>query len=566
MVQALNSTNHTTIPFNDQKAGTSGLRKSTKVFQQINYVENFIQSFLKALAEDIDKECANEKVSLFVGGDGRFFVPECTAAILKICAANSRIKKIYVAKDGVMSTPAVSCCIRKYKTFAGIILTASHNPGGPENDFGIKFNCSNGGPALQALTDKVFTISKKISEYDQVMGLECDFTKVGETFFKIGDRDFSVEVVDSVQDYSDLMKQIFDFEALKEYFSSGVKVTVDALNGVMGPYVKKILCEELGMPESEAHNCVPLPDFGGLHPDPNLTYAKTLVDLMKKGEHDFGAAFDGDGDRNMILGRDAFFVTPCDSVAVLGANLEVIPYFKREGVKGFARSMPTSGALDLVAKSLGKECYETPTGWKFFGNLMDANKLSLCGEESFGTGSDHIREKDGLWAVLAWLSILAANKANVKEVLLGHWNKFGRNFFTRYDYEGCDSESANKVMQQLKDLFKQADFVGRQLNYGDKSYEVKLADDFQYTDPIDNVVTKNQGLRILFADGSRIVFRLSGTGSSGATIRLYVDSYENDAAKYELDAQIVLKPLVEIALEISKLTEFTGRKEPTVIT
>lgn len=334
----------------------------------------------------------------------------------------------------------------------------------------------------------------------------------------------------------------------------------------MGPYVKKILCEELGMPENEAYNCIPLPDFGGLHPDPNLTYAKCLVDLLEKGEHDFGAAFDGDGDRNMILGKDAFFVTPCDSVAVLAANLDTIPYFRREGIKGFARSMPTSGALDLVAKSLGKECYETPTGWKFFGNLMDAGKLSLCGEESFGTGSDHIREKDGLWAVLAWLSILEAKKTNVKDLLLNHWNKFGRNFFTRYDFEGVDSESANKVMNHLKEQFKETDFVGKTLKHGDKTYVVKLADDFQYTDPIDHVVTKNQGLRILFEDGSRIVFRLSGTGSSGATIRLYVDSYENDPSKYQLDAQVVLKPLVKIALEVSKLTEFTGREKPTVIT
>jgi len=566
-VKELGITKHTTIPFNDQKAGTSGLRKSTKVFQQINYVENFIQSFLKALNEDIEKECKpDEKVSLFVGGDGRYFVPECTIKILKICAAHPRINKIYVAKDGLMSTPAVSCCIRKYKTFAGIILTASHNPGGIDNDFGIKFNCSNGGPALQNLTDKVFTISKTISEFEQVMPLECDIAKIGEHEFQIEDRNFNIQIIDSVQDYSDLMKNIFDFDALRAYFKSGTKITVNALNGVMGPYVTKILCEELGMSISEAHNCTPLPDFGGLHPDPNLTYAKSLVDLLKKGEHDFGAAFDGDGDRNMILGKNAFFVTPCDSVAVLAANLETIPYFQREGVKGFARSMPTSGALDLVAKSLGKECYETPTGWKFFGNLMDANKLSLCGEESFGTGSDHIREKDGLWAVLAWLSILEAKKLSVKDVLLEHWTKYGRNFFTRYDYEGCDSESAGKVMNTLEELFKQSDFVGKELTYGDKKYTVALADNFQYTDPIDKIVTKNQGLRILFKDGSRIVFRLSGTGSSGATIRLYVDSYENEPSKYELDAQVVLKPLVKIALQLSKLTEFTGREEPTVIT
>jgi phosphoglucomutase len=308
----------------------------------------------------------------------------------------------------------------------------------------------------------------------------------------------------------------------------------------MGPYVKRILCDELGMAASEAYNCTPLPDFGGLHPDPNLTYARVLVDLMEKGEHDFGAAFDGDGDRNMILGRNAFFITPCDSVAVLAANLDLIPYFQRNGVHGFARSMPTSGALDRVAKDLGKECFETPTGWKFFGNLMDAGRLSLCGEESFGTGSDHIREKDGLWAVLAWLSVMAARKTTIRDILLSHWGKYGRNFFSRYDYEEVDSEAANKVMQHLQQTFNNAsEFIGKEFSHSGKTYKVALADDFQYTDPIDHSLTTKQGLRIVFADGSRLVFRLSGTGSHGATVRMYVDSYENDASKYELDAQVI---------------------------
>lgn len=355
---SLKVSKHSTTPFKDQKAGTSGLRKSTKHFQQANYVENFIQSFFNALNEDIDKESPDQRVTLMVGGDGRFYGLECIAKILKMSAANPRIHKVIVAQNGLMSTPAVSCCIRKYKTFAGIILTASHNPGGPENDFGIKFNCSNGGPALQHFTDKVYTISTKISEFELVDGLECDVSKVGEFKFEVEEREFLVQVIDSVQDYLELMQSIFNFDKLKAFLSSGVKVTVNALNGVMGPYVMRILCQELGMPESEAFNCTPLPDFGGMHPDPNLTYAKTLVDLMQKGEHDFGAAFDGDGDRNMILGKNAFFLTPCDSVAALAANLETIPYFQREGVKGFARSMPTSGALDLVAKALGKECYE----------------------------------------------------------------------------------------------------------------------------------------------------------------------------------------------------------------
>lgn len=356
---SFNTTTRKTSPFKDQKAGTSGLRKNTKVFQQENYVENFIQSFFNALNEDVEKELGESgRVSIMVGGDGRFYGIECVARILKLAAANPKINRVIVAQNGLMSTPAVSCCIRKYKTFAGIILTASHNPGGPNADFGIKFNCSNGGPALQHFTDKIFTISTQISEYHLVENFECDISQIGERKFDIQGREFVVQVIDSVQDYLELMQQIFDFDALKEYFKSGVKITVDSLNGVVGPYAKRILCQELGMPVSEARNCDPLPDFGGFHPDPNLTYAKSLVDLMKKGEHDFGAAFDGDGDRNMILGKDAFFITPCDSVAVLAANLNLIPYFQREGIKGFARSMPTSGALDLVAKEMGMKCFE----------------------------------------------------------------------------------------------------------------------------------------------------------------------------------------------------------------
>lgn len=355
----LTVTKRQTTPYNDQKAGTSGLRKSTKVFQQENYVENFIQTFFNALNEDIKKEIGETgQVAIMVGGDGRYFGLECVAKILQIAAANPRISKVIVAQNGLMSTPAVSCCIRKYKTFAGIILTASHNPGGANADFGIKFNCSNGGPALAHFTDNIYTLSTKITEYHLVENLKCDVSKIGEQKFDIQGRDFSVQVIDSVQDYLELMQEIFDFNSLREFFKSGVRITVDALNGVMGPYVKRILCKELGMPDSEAHNCVPLPDFGGFHPDPNLTYAKSLVDLMKKGEHDFGAAFDGDGDRNMILGKNAFFITPCDSVAVLAANLSLIPYFQREGIKGFARSMPTSGALDLVAKDMGMKCFE----------------------------------------------------------------------------------------------------------------------------------------------------------------------------------------------------------------
>jgi len=572
-MSSLKSKTLPTTPFADQKPGTSGLRKSTKRFQESHYVENFVQSYFNAISADIRSSSVEQgKRSLVVGGDARYFSVDCIKKIIKLAAANPDIDRLIVAKNGLMSTPAVSAVIRKYKAYGGLILTASHNPGGPDADFGIKFNSANGGPALSALTDKVFELSTKLAEYHEVTeSPACDLTEIGEHNFVVDEekRAFSIKIIDSVDDYSSLMKEIFDFDKIKAFLASGkCKLTVNSLNGVMGPYVKRILCGELGMPESEAINCEPMEDFGGLHPDPNLTYAKSLVDLMKKGEHDFGAAFDGDGDRNMILGRNAFFVCPCDSIAVLAAHLEKIPYFKREGVKGFARSMPTSGALDLVAKSLGKECYETPTGWKFFGNLMDAGKLSLCGEESFGTGSDHIREKDGLWAVLAWLSVLEANQMTCEEMLTAHWTKFGRNFFTRYDFEDCDNESAKKVMEHLKMEFASKDFVGRafKTTQQGKEYRVKLADDFQYTDPVDKSLTTNQGLRIVFDDGSRCVFRLSGTSSTSATIRLYVDSYESDATTFKMDAQQVLRPLIDLALELGKFKDFVNRTEPTVIT
>uniref|UniRef100_A0A8D1C836 Phosphoglucomutase-1 n=1 Tax=Sus scrofa TaxID=9823 RepID=A0A8D1C836_PIG len=516
-----------TKAYQDQKPGTSGLRKRVKVFQSsANYAENFIQSIISTV-----EPAHRQEATLVVGGDGRFYMKEAIQLIVRIAAANG-IGRLVIGQNGILSTPAVSCIIRKIKAIGGIILTASHNPGGPNGDFGIKFNISNGGPAPEAITDKIFQISKTIEEYAICPDLKVDLGVLG--------------------------KQQFDLENKFKPFT-GTRCMPGI---VVGPYVKKILCEELGAPANSAVNCVPLEDFGGHHPDPNLTYAADLVETMKTGEHDFGAAFDGDGDRNMILGKHGFFVNPSDSVAVIAANIFSIPYFQQTGVRGFARSMPTSGALDRVANATKIALYETPTGWKFFGNLMDASKLSLCGEESFGTGSDHIREKDGLWAVLAWLSILATRKQSVEDILKDHWQKYGRNFFTRYDYEEVEAEGANKMMKELEALISDRSFVGKQFPVGDKVYTVEKIDNFEYSDPVDGSISRNQGLRVIFADGSRIIFRLSGTGSAGATIRLYIDSYEKDLAKIYQDPQVMLAPLISIALKMSQLQERTGRTAP----
>ncbi|XP_043941492.1 phosphoglucomutase-1 isoform X2 [Protopterus annectens] len=554
-----------TKPYTDQKPGTSGLRKRVTVFQNsAHYAENFIQSIISTIDPS-----ERQEGTLVVGGDGRFYLKESIKLIIGIAAANG-IGRLVIGQNGILSTPAVSCITRKIKAIGGIILTASHNPGGPSGDFGIKFNTSNGGPAPEAITDKIFQISKTIEEYAICPDLEVDLGTLGKQQFDLENKfkPFTVEIIDPVEAYGNMLRNIFDFSILKELLSgpNRWKIRIDAMHGVMGPYVKKILCEELGSPANSAVNCVPLEDFGGHHPDPNLTYAADLVETMKTGEYDFGAAFDGDGDRNMILGKNGFFVNPSDSVAVIAANIFTIPYFQQTGVRGFARSMPTSGALDRVARATKIALYETPTGWKFFGNLMDANKLSLCGEESFGTGSDHIREKDGLWAVLAWLSIIAVRKQSVEEILKDHWQKFGRNFFTRYDYEEVDAEAASKMMADLESMMLDRSFIGQKFSAGDKVYVVDKADNFEYSDPVDGSISRNQGLRIIFTDGSRIIYRLSGTGSAGATIRLYIDSYEKDVSKIYQEPQVMLGPLVTIALKISQLHERTGRSGPTVIT
>ena len=490
----------TTQPFSDQKPGTSGLRKKVPVFRQPHYLENFVQSIFDSIA-------APKNATLALGGDGRFYNREAIQVILKMAAANG-FGKVLVGQGGILSTPAASCVIRKYQTFGGIILSASHNPGGPDGDFGIKFNNSNGGPASETVTEAIFSKSKALNEYRILDAADVALDALGT--FSLGE--MQVEVIDPVSDYADLMESLFDFAAIRSLLTGGFRIKFDAMHAVNGPYAKEILERRLGALVGSVMNFVPLEDFGGGHPDPNLTYAHELVEIMY-GDNapEFGAASDGDGDRNMILGNH-FFVTPSDSLALIAANATLAPGYK-QGLAGIARSMPTSAAADRVAQALNIPCYETPTGWKFFGNLMDAGKVTLCGEESFGTGSNHVREKDGLWAVLFWLNILAARRQSVESIVREHWAKFGRNFYSRYDYEGLPTEAAQGVMQHVKDQF--AALHGAQLG----KYTVKFCDDFSYTDPVDASVSKGQGVRIIFIDGSRIIFRLSGTGTEGATLR-----------------------------------------------
>ncbi|XP_020795244.1 LOW QUALITY PROTEIN: phosphoglucomutase-1-like [Boleophthalmus pectinirostris] len=550
-----------TAPYPDQRPGTSGLRKRVSLFQtRPYYLHNFIQSIFSSI--DLRDRQGSTVV---LGGDGRFFNKTAIEVTVQMAAANG-VGRVIIGHHGILSTPALSCVIRKYKAIGGIILTASHNPGGPEGYFGIKFNVSNGGPAKEAITNKIFQISRTIEEFAICPGLRVDLTTVGKQSFDLENKfkPFKVEIVDSVESYANLLRNIFDFATLKEllFKENQIKIRVDAMHGVAGPYVKRILCEELGCPASSVVNCTPLEDFGGQPPNP--TYAADLVEDMRSGLWDFGAAFDGDGDRNMILGRNGFFVSPSDSVAVIADNIFCIPYFQQTGVRGFARSMPTSAALDRVAKATKIELYETPTGWKFFGNLMDAGCLSLCGEESFGTGSDHIREKDGLWAVLAWLSILAARRQSVEDILKDHWLKYGRNYYTRYDYENVDIDTACEMMEDLEILITDKSFVRQRFAVEDKIFQVEKADNFEYTDPVDSTISRNQGLRIIFSDGSRIIYRLSGTSSEGATVRIYIDSYERHNVFQ--DTQVMLSPLATIAVKISQLHHRTRRTGPSVIT
>jgi phosphoglucomutase len=537
-----------TKPFTDQKPGTSGLRKSVKVFQTPNYLENFVQSIFDSL-----DGCEDQ--TLVLGGDGRYYNRQAIQTILKMAAANG-IGRILVGRGGILSTPAASCVIREEKAYGGIVLSASHNPGGPNGDFGIKYNITNGGPAPEKVTEAIYARSQVIDSYKILEAADINLDREGS--FKLGT--MSVEVIDPTAAYSKLMQSLFDFDRIQSLLTSGkFRICVDSMHAVTGGYAHYLFEKRLGAPAGTVINGTPLEDFGGGHPDPNLVYAHELVDILfGKDAPDFGAASDGDGDRNMILGRN-FFVTPSDSLAILTANAHLVPGYSK-GIAGVARSMPTSAAVDKVAAKLGIDCYETPTGWKFFGNLLDANQATLCGEESFGTGSNHVREKDGLWAVLFWLNILAVTGKSVEQIVREHWQTYGRNFYSRHDYEEVDSARANDLMERLRGML--ASMPGNKFG----SYTVEYSDDFSYTDPVDGSVSKKQGIRIGFTDGSRLIFRLSGTGTKGATLRVYLESYEPDASKHNVDPQTALAELISLAEEIAQIRKFTDREAPTVIT
>jgi phosphoglucomutase len=537
----------TTSPFDDQKPGTSGLRKKVRIFQQPHYLENFVQSIF-------DTQPGLQGGILVVGGDGRFYNREAIQIILRMAAAHG-VAHCLVGQGGLMSTPAVSCVIRKYAAQGGIILSASHNPAGPEEDFGIKFNIANGGPAPEKVTEAIYARTRSIGEYHILEAGPIDLDWQGS--LALGE--MRIEIIDPVADYAELMAGQFDFPAIRRLLAGDFRMRFDAMHAVTGPYARVILEERLGAPAGTVINGIPLEDFGGGHPDPNLVHAAALV-AMTKGDAgvDFAAASDGDGDRNMILGRDCF-VTPSDSLAVLAANARAFPAYK-DGIPGVARSMPTSQAVDRVARAEGIECFETPTGWKFFGNLLDAGRIAFCGEESFGTGSSHVREKDGVWAVLAWLNLLAVRGESVRGIMNAHWAKFGRNYYTRHDYEGVDKSAAETLMDDLH--ARLPGLPGTRPG----EHVVVYADDFAYTDPIDGSVSEHQGIRIGLEDDSRIVFRLSGTGTAGATLRLYLEAFEADVSKQQQDTQTVLNTLIGIAEEIAQIKRHTGREKPDVIT
>ncbi len=536
-----------TKPYDDQKPGTSGLRKKVPHFQQPNYVENFIQSIFDSLE-------GFEGKTLVIGGDGRYFNREVIQTALKMAAAND-FGKVLVGRGGLLSTPAASNVIRKYHAFGGIILSASHNPGGPQEDFGIKYNIGNGGPAPERITEAIYERTRQIDEYRILDAPDLDLDTVGSlTLGKM-----TVQVIDPVTDYAELMESLFDFPAIRQMFAGGFRMAFDAMSAVTGPYATEILENRLGAAPGTVRNGTPLPDFGGHHPDPNLVHAKALYDeMMGKDAPDFGAASDGDGDRNLIIGR-GIFITPSDSLALLAANAQLAPGYAG-GLAGIARSMPTSAAADRVAAKLGIGMYETPTGWKFFGNLLDAGFVTICGEESAGTGSNHVREKDGLWAVLLWLNILAARKESAKAIVEAHWKEYGRNYYARHDYEGVDTAGANALVEGLRG--KLADLPGSKV----AGLKVEAADDFTYKDPIDGSVSAKQGIRVMFAGDSRVVFRLSGTGTSGATLRVYIERFEDDPEKLGLETSTALADLIRAAEEVAGIRAHTGRAEPDVIT
>ena len=536
-----------TSPFDDQKPGTSGLRKKVTRFQEEHYLENFVQSVFACL-EGFSGQ------TLVVGGDGRFHNDVAIQTILKMAAANG-FGRAVVGLGGILSTPAVSHLIRKSEAFGGIILSASHNPGGPNGDFGIKYNAANGGPATEVLTEKIYEFSTTISSYKALDGGDVDLEQMGVQ--RLGSMD--VDIVDPVEDYAELMETLFDFDKIRQLVSSGFKFKFDAMHAVTGPYAKEIFTKRLGIPASDIYNANPQSDFGGGHPDPNPVHAKMIFDLaMSDGGPDLCAASDGDGDRNLIVGQNCF-VAPSDSLAVIAANAHLAPGYV-EGLKGVARSMPTSGALDKVAEAEGLPLYETPTGWKFFGNLLDSGDITLCGEESAGTGSNHVREKDGVWAVLMWLNILAVRKQSVLQIMSDHWETYGRNYYARHDYEEVDTTAAKELMAALEAS------LGKLAGQETEAGVIKSADVFSYYDSIDESFTDNQGIRILFESGSRIVYRLSGTGTVGATLRVYIERYEPAEGNLHQETAQAIADLVSVSKSLASINRFTGRSEPDVIT
>ncbi|HNJ07069.1 MAG TPA: alpha-D-glucose phosphate-specific phosphoglucomutase [Plasticicumulans sp.] len=536
-----------TTPFEGQKPGTSGLRKKVAVFRQPDYLENFVQSIF-------DTVPALAGGTLVLGGDGRYHNRVAAQTILKMAAANG-VARVLVGRGALLSTPAVSCVIRARAATGGIVLSASHNPGGPEADFGIKYNTGNGGPAPEAVTEAIHARTGRIGTYRIAEAADVDLDADGES--SLGP--MQVVVIDPVAEYAALMARLFDFDAIRVLFANGFRMRFDAMNAVTGPYAHELLERRLGAPAGTVLRGTPLEDFGGEHPDPNLVHAHELVAALSGPDApDFGAASDGDGDRNMILGRD-FYVTPSDSLAVLAANATLIPGY-RQGLAGVARSMPTSMAVDRVAEALGIECHETPTGWKFFGNLLDAGRITFCGEESFGTGSDHVREKDGLWAVLAWLNVLAVRRESVADIVRAHWARYGRNFYTRHDYEGLDTRAADALMSALRTRLDS--LPGTTVD----GLAIEAADDFAYTDPVDGSVSRAQGVRVRLAGGARIVYRLSGTGTEGATLRVYIERAEPDRDRHGLDPQVALADLIAAAGRLAGIESHTGRSTADVIT
>lgn len=543
-----------TQPFAGQRPGTSGLRKKVTVFIQPHYLENFVQSLLDVLNASGADGQALKGQTLVLGGDGRFYNRPAVQAILKLAAANG-VARVLLGRGGILSTPAVSAVIRRRQAFGGIVLSASHNPGGPEGDFGIKYNAGNGGPANEALTEAVYARTQLVHELRISDAPDIDIDRLGLQPLE----NMQVDVIDPVADYAAVMRELFDFELLRAMFQRGFSVRVDAMNAVGGPYAREILEGELGAPVGTVVNAEPLEDFGGLHPDPNPVNAEDLIARMQQADApDFGAAMDGDADRNMVLGRN-FVVTPSDSLALMTAHARLIPGYQ-DGLLGVARSMPTSAAVDRVAKALGLPCFETPTGWKFFGNLLDAGRVSLCGEESYGTGSSHVREKDGLWAILFWLSLQGASGRSVETLVREHWRLYGRNYYSRHDYEGIAVDVANALVRDLRAALPA--LPGRR--FGGR--HVVLADDFSYTDPVDGSVSGQQGIRLIFDDGARVIFRLSGTGTEGATLRLYLERYEADGAQQDQPVQQALAELAAVAEQVAGIRGRTGMAGPTVAT